>query len=447
MSFIDKAKQKIKGVPKMLGEETVRIVNYDDAPEKQPQSEAPSSPEPEIRSAPKEKKATPSKIERPVLAKKNAENSSGGTAFNIEEKISFFSKKKKHDAIDEAAEELVKVDQSKIKDVLEILEIPATFEIGREIFLPEDIAEVEFDYQTPHGFDMGQVEAFVTQARDSLTNYVKLLKLRNEHVAKLATVVDRLQVDLNNQRFDSEIANGINIMPTQDDDDLNNQNMELKLLNMRLREELAALKSSDSLSTDERQAFEDLQDQLSIVSRECESLREANYELKTKVSFMEEDLGVDPVEDEKAFTSGRPISNDDDEEDLEYNDFSASNSLPDFGASELPNFEDDSETDNAISSNDNSAFFVGEDLTLDEFIKENQDSYDGENEEDDGDFSMIEIMGETPPPRTEIKPEVEPEFEPEFELEVKSSPRIISIFDEDEDDELEAIMKQEFGEN
>lgn len=407
MSLIEKAKQKLKDAQKILGEETVRVVNYDN------------------QDSELENENTASATSKPKPDNKDS-SAIGGSAFNIEEKVSFFGKKKKNDAIDEAAEELVRVDQNKIKDVLEILEIPATFEIGQEMFLPEDITEIEFDYQTPHGYDMGQVGAFVEQARDSVASYVKLLKLRNEHIAKLATVVDRLQVDLNNQRFDSEIANGINIMPTQDDDDLNNQNMELKLLVMRLREELKTLKEADDLSTDERQTFEDLQDQLSIVTRECERLNEENYELKTKVSFMEEDLGVDPVENEKAFES----------EDSGHSSATSGLILPDledddlpsgFAASGLPSFDDEDFEDDAVS-NFTSAFHDGEDLTLDEFILENQKNSD---EEGDGDFSTIEIMGSTP---SVAPPEVQP------------NPRSISVFDEDEDDELDAIMKQEFGE-
>lgn len=409
MSLLDKAKQKIKGAQKILGEETVRVVNYKDNSQDSDSEEVEvstaSSPKPDSRDS----------------------EPSGGSVFNIEEKVSFFGKKKKPDAIDEAAEELVRVDQNKIKDVLEILEIPATFEIGQEMFLPEDITEIEFDYQTPHGYDMGQVGAFVEQARDSVASYVKLLKLRNEHIAKLATVVDRLQVDLNNQRFDSEIANGINIMPTQDDDDLNNQNMELRLLNMRLTEELKALKEADSLSTNERQTFEDLQDQLSIVTRECERLTEDNYELRTKVSFMEEDLGVDPVESEKAFESeDQPhsaagtglILPDFDDEDLQ----------SEFAGNGLPNFDEDFEDDTS-AANFTSAFHDGEDLTLDEFILENQ-----KNSDEEGDFSTIEIMGSTPSVAAPAP-------------EVQNNPRSISIFDEDEDDELDEIMKQEFGEN
>jgi hypothetical protein len=412
MSFIDKAKQKIKGAQKILGEETVRVVNYkDDSQDSESEHETSAVP-----------------ASKPKPDNRNSATS-GGSVFNIEEKVSFFGKKKKPDAIDQAAEELVRVDQNKIKDVLEILEIPVTFEIGQDMFLPEDIEGIEFDYQTPHGYDMGQVGNFVEQARDSVVSYVKLLKLRNEHIAKLATVVDRLQVDLNNQRFDSEIANGINIMPTQDDDDLNNQNMELKLLNMRLREELEALKNGDNLSTEERQAFEDLQDRLSIVTRENEDLKETVYGLKTRLSFIEEDMGVDPVENEKAFatessdhftedpSSSLPSFDDDDD------------SIPNFAAPEFPQFGEDSESENDL--NFTSAFHNGEELTLDEFILENQGNSEEDSEEDDGDFSMIEIMDESPAPKPEVKP----------------SPRSISVFDEDEDDELDAIMKQEFGEN
>jgi hypothetical protein len=414
MSFIDKAKQKIKGVPRILGEETVRVVNYkDDDQSKQTERQVPSKPKPTL----KDKVPVSVKSEPPKSA--NQDSGPGGSVFNMEEKVSFFGKKKKADAIDEAAEELVKVDQNKIKDVLEILEIPATFEIGRETFLPEDITDIEFDYQTPHGYDMGQVGAFVEQARDSVKSYVRLLKLRNEHIAKLATVVDRLQVDLNNQRFDSE----------QDDDDLNNQNMELKLLVMRLREELAALKSGDDLSTDERQTFEDLQDELSIVTRERDGLRDTIYELKTKVSFMEEDLGVDPVEDEKAFEAEN-LSSFSDDSSLGFPGFEDDDTLPELDNSGIPNFEEDSESDDTPDPNFNSSFHNGEELTLDEFILENQGNSDEESEEDDGDFSMIEIMDETPAVQPEAKP----------------NPRSISIFDEDEDDELDEIMKQEFGE-
>lgn len=410
MSLIDKAKQKLMSAQKILGEETVRVVNYKN-------DNQDSAFENEISATPASKST-------------GRESSGSGSAFNLEEKVGFFGKKKKPDAIDEAAEELVKVDQNKIKDVLEVLQIPATFEIDSDTFLPDDITEIEFDYQAPHGYDMGQVGAFVEQARSSVSSYVKLLKLRNEHIAKLATVVDRLQVDLNNQRFDSEIANGINIMPTQDDDDLNNQNVELRLLNMRLTEELKNLKEADSLSTNERQAFEDLQDQLSIVTRECERLNEDNYELRTKVSFMEEDLGVDPVENEKVFAS-EEVSQ---QRGSSQFDFSSSeeddnNTLPELGNA-LPIFEEDLEDESESPENFNSAFHDGEDLTLDEFILENQGNRDS-SEEEDGDFSMIEIMGEAPKSAPEVK----------------ASPRSISIFDEEEDDELDAIMKQEFGEN
>lgn len=422
MSFIDKAKQKIKGVPKILGEETVRVVNYKDSVES-------SSEEASEQATPGTKLKSAIKEKLPNSAKSDSDNHS---VFNLEDKVTFFGKKKKQDEIDEAAEELGKVDQNKIKDVLEILEIPATFEIDQETFLPEDITEIEFDYQTPHGYDMGQVAAFVDQARSSVISYVRLLKLRNEHIAKLATVVDRLQVDLNNQRFDSEIANGINIMPTQDDDDLNNQNMELKLLVMRLREELEALKSGDDLSTQERQAFDDLQDQLSIANREVERLTEDNYELKTRLSYLDEDMGVDPVENEKSFAEQNSYAIEDDSVPAFSQFEDDDNSLQEFDPINLPDLSD-SEDEDFVS-----AFHDGEELTLDEFILENQGNSNEESEEDSGDFSMIEIMDDAPAPAKINDSDPSP---------VTSNPRSISVFDEDEDDELDLIMKQEFGEN
>lgn len=441
MSFLDKAKQKLKGVPRGLGEETVRIVNYDDQPEHEtpesiktaPKPRPPVKPKVEVKnffkSDPKEKTKANPKPE--VFALPNTEAS-----VEAEEKSGLFGKKKKTDVVDIAAEELLNVEKSKIKDVLEILEIPDTFDIESNVFLPEDINDVTFDFQAPHGYDIGQVSAWIDQARSSIEQYVKLLRLRNDHVAKLATVVDRLQVDLNNQRFDREIANGINIMPTQDDDDLANQNMELKLLVRRLQDELSQAQSGDNLSSSERATFENLQDELSIAERDNAILRQDNYELKTRVSYMEEDLGIDSVEeDQNNYDSD--FSYDENDTVSTNNAETQSNVLPMLD-DELPNFDlDDSSGLPEIEQNDNShfaptvqassAFYGGDDQPLDEFIADNQDSYEGQIESGDDGSSMIEMLGDS--------------------MDLSDASQVVTRYSEDDDDEdpLDAIMKEEWG--
>lgn len=183
----------------------------------------------------------------------------------------------------------LKVNENKIQDVLEVLQIPATFAIESDVFLPEDLEDIVFDLQAPFGFEQGQVTTFMERTKVSVKRYVELLRMRNEHVAKLASVVDRLQVDANNLRFQNEISNGINVMPTTDSEDLENQLLEAKLKIKRLEDQIRTIEHGDDLSSEERKTFEDLQDNFSILKRENEDLKEEVYTLKTQVAYYEEE--------------------------------------------------------------------------------------------------------------------------------------------------------------
>lgn len=437
MSFIDKAKQKLLGVPKGLGEETVRIVDYDelsDAELKSGSSSKKKSTTPKVKPAPKPKPAPKvkdsPKAESPKLA------STDDTVFEIEEKNLFSGKSKKPDAVDKIADDLIPTSSEKIKDVLEVLNIPDTFEIENSIFMPDDLDEVNFDQQAPVGYDIGQVSAFVEQCRKSLSHYVGLLKLRNEHVAKLATVVDRLQVDLNNAIFDREVANGINIMPTQDDGDLERDNFELKLLVKRLTEQLDEYKNGDNLSSSERVLLETIQDELSVARRELEDKKSEIYDLKNQVAYYEEN-GTDEEIDEDDLTDHafNYESNDEDEDSGSFGFDTLpevdEDALPlvddDEGGMELPPIDDFNPSESnrfAPKVHENSAFFGGDDQPLEEFLEENLNKY-----EDPSVSSMIEIMDDD---------------DSSFS---QSKPRTIGIlnYDEDDDDDLDQIMKEEWG--
>lgn len=184
--------------------------------------------------------------------------------------------------------------ERKIEDVLEVLQIPATFEIPDDVFLPEDIKDVSFDVQVPHGFDEGQVTYFVGQARNSIRFFTQLLRKRNEDVAKLASVIDKLQVDANNLRFENEIAQGISVMPTVGDEDLETQLMEAKLKIVRLEEQLKTSAPASGLpvpagDTVPQAAYEKVSDELSIMRRKNEALEEEVYTLKSRLALLDDE--------------------------------------------------------------------------------------------------------------------------------------------------------------
>ena len=186
---------------------------------------------------------------------------------------------------------VLKAREGKIQDVLEVMRIPETFDLEPFVLLPEDLDEVDFSVMVPkgYGYDQSEVDSLFARVKDTISEYLRLLKLRNEHIAQLASTVDRLQVDAYNARYDAEIANGINIMPTQSMADLENEVMELRLLVKKLSEENERLQSGRSAEGYEQIVDERLSDQVSVLSRENEDLRDENTALREKLSTLQDE--------------------------------------------------------------------------------------------------------------------------------------------------------------
>lgn len=175
-----------------------------------------------------------------------------------------------------------------IEDILHVLQIPETFEIPPDVLLPEDLKDVRFDAQVPSGYDVAQVTKFVTQTRTSLRYMVDLLRKRNNDVAKLATTIDRLQVDANNLRFENEVANGVSLIPTQGDADLENELMEAKLTIRRLEDRLASSGAGEGAPAGASEDNSALLDQISVLKRENADLAEQLLHFKSLVAHLEE---------------------------------------------------------------------------------------------------------------------------------------------------------------
>lgn len=308
MSFINKARRKIKeSIPKNMGEETL------------------------AQNVPlKEEMLVDSDNKISILSDDNVDNSAfiiddsddeidlevlnsfseNDNDFDTEEsdeaiseikktktnKPGFFSNLRREEKNKEQAVEQA---EKRSRDILQFLNIPATFEIEDEYLLPDDFSNIVFDHQAPYGYDMGQVGVFVEKSKASIRKYINLLRTRNEHIAQLATVIDKLEVDLHNLRYQNEINNGISIMPTYDEAELESKLMEERLKTRRLEDKIKQYESQDSnfsanlgeipLSLNERERYDMLQDDIALIIREKEALEEENYDLKNQIAMMEEE--------------------------------------------------------------------------------------------------------------------------------------------------------------
>lgn len=228
--------------------------------------------------APKKKVTSTSK--KKVSAAFDVENDDEEDFFT-EQQRRFDEQLKEYDDIPE-----LKIVDKRVQDVLEVMNIPPTFAIPEDLFMPSDLSNVVFELQAPYGFEQGQVSSFVDRSRVTVEHYVNLLQQRNEHIAKLATVIDKMQVDMNNLRYQNEVAQGVNIMTTSETEDVETQYMEARLTIKRLEDEIRSFQNEQTLTNTERDKYNVVQDQLAISLREAESLREENARLRLELENM-----------------------------------------------------------------------------------------------------------------------------------------------------------------
>lgn len=250
----------------------------------------------------KEKKTKKKEVEKASEKEiEDSNNSFAESAFDIDEnenegllkKIAKKGKKTKEDRVKSA------------KDILEVLNIPETYTIGEEFYMPEDLnlKNITFSYTSPVGFDEREVERFYNGVVRTVKNYVEILQERNKHIVTLASEVDKKDDLIAKLRYDQEIAQGINVMPTQGDHELENELMEERLENKRLRQQLKAQKSSLAnakntddnvkLTDEERDKYNELQDSYSVLQKQHDDQDKVIRDLRAKVRLLEEDSGPD----------------------------------------------------------------------------------------------------------------------------------------------------------
>lgn len=183
-----------------------------------------------------------------------------------------------------------------VEDILKSFGIPETFTIDEGIlFLDEELANQEFATQAPYGYDMGEVDFFLSKTQRSVAEYVRLLRLRNDDVVKLAGRISDMLVELNNLRFNSEVANGINIMASGGDEDgLAFDLQEERARNRRLQEENELLKAQDSGSTRsyEPDELESLHNELAAERRAKNLAEKEAADLRAHLVLIEEEYDI-----------------------------------------------------------------------------------------------------------------------------------------------------------
>lgn len=323
MGLFNKAANRLK----RSGEETIRMVDYDAIPEEETEPIPLREKKPKVIREPRPKLGDllPKRKEKSSgddgdglgdldVPEDSDLESSSDTAFDLEDNEPNFyaAEQEKWDELqakptfepipDKAPRKTRKkkeevswdFDEQKVADVLEVLRIPATFIISSDMLIPEDFHDIDFDLQMPQGYDIGQVEFFVERSESSVKEYMKLLESRNGHIARLATTIDRLQVDLQNLKYDNQIATGIGIMPTSDNDELERENIELRLRIKKLDDEIKAKTAVPALTSKERDLYETLRDQYSMLQRENADLEEQVLTLKTRLAQIDEEKDDEP---------------------------------------------------------------------------------------------------------------------------------------------------------
>lgn len=279
---------------------------------------------------------------------------------------------------------LPKVQDGNVQDVLELWNIPVSLKLSNDCITAEEIDEINFDIEIPEGYEKAEVESFKRITRNTIQQLTDLLNSREKHVADLATVIDRLQVDLENKKFQNEVANGINIMTTEEDDGLEQENFELTIALKEANKEIDRLNNQienggsfiTEVSAEEQRQVELLADKVSIISREKDELLDEVYSLKnTLASYVEnEEL---PNLSQLNTQSGSHFSSYSEENDDDllpmYEDDDITNDV-------LPEIDTSIANDNSITINpnnrENSVFFFDENESISEFIENNKENFE-----------------------------------------------------------------------
>jgi len=290
MGIFDKARSTIAG---RFGDETVRKGNFgareeDEQEQRQPRGQ-------KLKRSPRQK---PTRTE-PRQEDPQADQSDGFGADDdsFEDEYSFETRDEPG-VIDSQALSALSTDQGQsVEEILASMRIEETFTIDEGIlFIDEELANQQFATQAPYGYDMGEVDYFLTKTQRSIAEYVKLLRRRNDDVVKLASRISDMSVEINNMRFSSEVANGINIMASGgDEDSLAVDLQEARSRAQRLQERLDMLEAAPRERDEDE--LEILRNELAAERRSREGFEAEAADLRAHLVLIEEEYDIQVFSD------------------------------------------------------------------------------------------------------------------------------------------------------
>lgn len=227
--------------------------------------------------------------------------------------------------------------KEKVKDILPSLQVMPTFSVPDECLIPQDLDQIIFDVQVPQGYDIGQVTQFNLKVKKTVKFYWALLEQRNDDVVKLANVIYQLQENIDNLLRENAVSEGVNIMATEDDEELGVALMEAKLKIARLEDEIKKLRKTSQNGS--RNSSND---------DELESLKNEINELSYTVDSKDEEIELLTIELnnlKKKNESSERVDSDDDYDDTSILD---RYEMPEYSLPSEP--EDDEESDREDSS-------------------------------------------------------------------------------------------------
>lgn len=295
MGIFDKARSTIAG---RFGDETVRKGNFG-ARDEDEQESAPRGQK--LKRAPRQKPPREAKPSRNEFQSDESEDLQDGGFENgsdsFEDEYSFETRDESS-VIDSQAFSALSTDQGQsVEEILGSMRIEETFTIDEGIlFIDEELANQQFATQAPYGYDMGEVDYFLTKTQRSIAEYVKLLRRRNDDVVKLASRISDMSVEINNMRFSSEVANGINIMASGgDEDSLAVDLQEARSRAQRLQERLDMLEAAPRERDEDE--LEILRNELAAERRSREGFEAEAADLRAHLVLIEEEYDIQVFSD------------------------------------------------------------------------------------------------------------------------------------------------------
>lgn len=292
MGLFDRAKSSIAD---KFGDEIVRRGRFGAQEEEEPVEEA---TEPEEPSEHRRQHSRP-KFLKESKGRRKSEGSPTGEpeefrdgAFEPQNDYSFEESEPQEAA--PRFQDLATDEGQSVGDILKSMGIKETFTIDDGIlFVDEELASQDFAMQAPYGYDMGEVDFFLGRVQRSIAEYVKLLRVRNENVVALARRISDMAVDLNNFRFNSEIANGINIMASGGDEDALAVDLrEAQTRAARLQAELDRMNASGRQPAEDSGEIERLRNELAGSEIARKLAEEDASILRSHLSFIEEEYDI-----------------------------------------------------------------------------------------------------------------------------------------------------------